>query len=275
MSDFDEQDPLSHFFDPDFGDDELHREHHDFDQQAVDAMAEVLVKEETGVKFEAVALFAEPLFTEYDLDFTEAFSLKASTSSADAEVVTLLEAARLLWGYFSLSKEDQKTHYDGLKAHLSGHDAGEEDQIDLDKLIAVMTPYWSAISTEEIRNAENTKSATLSLGDLLAHKALKHSEIAMSDGYGPEKLSEIEARAIFTQPLLEDPGVLGDVDEFEYAVERANQYWRLAEMPELDREHILKDVLKALAQDDTSLVALEMEANQMIARYFELFPERA
>lgn len=275
MSDFDDQDPLSQFIDPDFDGGLPNDDHHDFDQKAVDEMARVLVKEETGVKFDSLALFAEPLFSAYDLDFTEAFTLKASTREADAEVVTLLEAARLLWAYFSLTGDKRAKSHDALKAHLSGHDAGEEDEVDLDHLVDVMQPYWSTMSEEEIREAENTEAETLSLEDLLAHKVLQHDSGVIAKGYGTDGLNEIEARAIFTQPLLEELGVLGDVERFEFAVERANQYWLLAEMPEADRDHVFKDVLRSLSQDPAELVALEMEARQMIGRYFELFPERA
>ncbi|MDX1438913.1 MAG: hypothetical protein R3284_03320 [Rubricoccaceae bacterium] len=274
MSDFDDLDPLSHFDDPDFDDNGMHAAHHHFDQKAVDDMAHLLVSEGTGVKFDALALFSEPLFTAFDLDFTEAFALKESTVEADPEVVTILEAARLLWAFFSLPKAEQVNHYSNLKAHLSGHDAGDEDEVDLDQLIEIMLPYWTALTDDEIKDAENTANDTLSLPKLLSHRTLQHDPTNSGNGYGPDRLSEIEARAIFAEPLLEDPGVLGDVDAFESAVERANQYWMLAEMPEADREHVFKDVLRAIAESDSDMAAFELEARAMITRFYELFPER-
>jgi hypothetical protein len=81
-------------------------------------------------------------------------------------------------------------------------------------------------------------------------------------------MSEMEARALFAQPLLEQET---DPDELEEVMERADDYWTLAQLQGLEREAYLTEIVEANAIDADEAAAIRAEAEQMIARFQQLF----
>lgn len=233
---------------------------------------QALLSEETGVRYDALALFAEPLFGLYDLDFAEVFAAKAAPESAMPEVAALMESARVLWAFFSLPPAERARKRPALAAHLVGHNPTEEEWVDLDGLLDTLEPYWQAMLPEEIAEAEQTDAPVLDFDALLAHPAFSLGAEHPA-GYGANGISEMEARALFAQPLLETPGTLADATAFEHAMERASAYWYLAQAPETEREARLRETVAALS-NGLGPEAVEAEARQMIARYERLFAER-
>ncbi|MCH8031192.1 MAG: hypothetical protein IIB09_05165 [Bacteroidetes bacterium] len=234
----------------------------------------VLVSGETGVSFDAIALFAEPMFQLYGLDPAEAFSIKHDPTSASAEMVTVLSTSRVLWAFFSLPRKERAHKRPLLAAHLVGDQPNEEDWLEIEGLLEAVEPYWSAMLPDEIQAAQDTGYPTLGFDDLLSHPAFELSEEPEDLAYGPDSLSEMEARALFAQPLLEDPAVMVDADAFEQAVERVNAYWHLATVPEARQEHALGEVMSQLSQGDGSSDAIRSEARLMVDRFHALFPKR-
>ena len=234
-------------------------------QRIVDA----LLNGETGVQYESLALFAEPLFTLYELDPAEAFALRSDPESVGDEVVGLLEAARVLWAFFSLSKSERGHRRQALAAQLIGDDPQGDDMLDLEGVIEAAEVHWQALLPEEIEMAQDTGHGTLSFDDLLHHPAFRiEAEPDPSHaGFGSGSLSETEARATFAQPLLEDPEVMLHPDAFDRALERADVYWQAAR-----RGISAGAVARHLADEGPGDVA---EAKAMLARYAELFPEHA
>jgi hypothetical protein len=127
---------------------------------------------------------------------------------------------------------------------------------------------------EEIEAAQQTEHPTLDFDALLRHAAFALVGELNGYGYGPDALSEIDARALFAQPLLDDPATLVDPAALEAAMERANAYWSLAQQPEPEQDHALRETVAALANGHGNLSAVEAEARRMIARFRALFPER-
>jgi hypothetical protein len=82
--------------------------------------ARVLVSGETGVQFDALVLFATPLFETYGLDLADAFTMKANPEAALPEVLAVMETARVLWAFFSLPPADRAQRRPVLAAHLGG-----------------------------------------------------------------------------------------------------------------------------------------------------------
>lgn len=268
MPDFDNLDPFSSF-DP--AQDELEPR---LDPASDTVATRVLVSGETGVAFDAIALFAEPMFDIYDLDPAEAFAIKQDPSDADPEMVTVLSTSRVLWAFFSLPRKERAHKRPLLAAHLVGDQPNEEDWLDIEGLLEAVEPYWSAMLPDEIQAAQDTGYPTLGFDDLLSHPAFQFTEEPEDLAYGPDSLSEMEARALFAQPLLEDPAVMVDADAFEQAVERANAYWHLATVPEARQEHALGEVMSQLSQGDGSSDAIRSEARLMVDRFHALFPKR-
>jgi hypothetical protein len=133
--------------------------------------ARVLVEGETGVAFDALVLFAEPLFALYDLDVADAFALKADPDAAPPEVLAVLETARVLWAFFSLPPAQRAHRRNALAAQLVGPRPTEEDWLDIDGLLDTVEPYWKAMLPEERRRAEQTGSPVLDFEALLEHPA--------------------------------------------------------------------------------------------------------
>jgi hypothetical protein len=235
-----------------------------------------LVEDETGVRFESLVLFAEPLLQLYELEAEEAFRLRDRPDEADESVIAVIEAARLLWAYFSLDPSERLARRPVLAAHLVGPEPSEEDEADLDALIESTAPHWRALSKEEVRFAEDVEAPTLDFDALASHPAFDISFGEREDGtYGPQGLGELEARALFAQPLLEDERALADPDVFDAIMERASDYWHLAQLPEHEQQAYLNALARAHAGTPEDVDRVREEAGRMVARFYTLFPERA
>ncbi len=228
-------------------------------------LAEALVSGETGVQYEALALFAEPLFALYDLDPAQAFSLRDG-AEADEETVALLETARVLWAYFAIPPAERAHRRPALAAQLVGDEPTDDDWVSLDALLDAAIIHWQALLPEEIDAAQSTGHPMLDFDALLAHPIFQigadEAERGVA-GFGPDALSDVEARARFAQDLLDSVG--DDPDLFEEAIARADAYWTLAHSddPEAD--------LRAFARQQPDPAATIGEGRRMLARYRELF----
>lgn len=212
----------------------------------------LLTTDATGVRFEALARFAQPLFERYDIDPAEALA-----DDTDETAVTLLETARLLWAFFSLDEAARDDRRAALLAHCYGPDADVEAWEDFADLLRAMEEGWDALSHAARADAEATDTATLDFDALLA-----------DDAEGSE-MAECDARALFALPLLDDPNVQADPARFEDALHRADAYWSVAQAA--DRADRLVALLPTLADSADDLPALRAEAEQMLARYDAMF----
>jgi hypothetical protein len=233
-----------------------------------------LVGNETGVRFESLALFADPLFALYDLDPAAAFELHARPDEADETTVAVMEAARLLWAYFALPPSQRATRRDALAEFLIGPDGTDADEDDFDALLESVEAHWAMLTEEDIELAEDSEAETLDFDALLAHPAFVPpvGERSTEKTYGAEGMSEMEARALFAQPLLEKET---DPDALEDAMERADDYWTLAQLRGLERDAFLDEIVGANAIDDAEAASLRAEAEAMMQRYRQLFGDRA
>ena len=235
-------------------------------------LVNALLSGSTGVDFASLALFAEPLFSLYDLDPTDAFRLATEPDAVADDAVALLETARVLWAFLSLPTAEQAHERQALAAQLVGEDPTDDDWVGLDGLVETASIHWKALLPEEIQAAQQTGHDTLDFCELLAHPAFHLGEDdfdSAHDGYGAGDLSEIEARALFAQPLLEAAGDLTDEAAFEDALARADGYWALARRGDLSDE-----AYRAYATEHAGARgpdAVEREAREMVGRYQELF----
>jgi hypothetical protein len=230
-----------------------------------------LVNEETGLRFEPLVLFAEPLFDMYDLDPGEAFALRQNPDDADEAVVAVVEAARLLWAYFRLSPAEQLDRHATLASFLLGPEHSIEEEADLEHLIDRMREQWDLLMPEDRQLAESAEAPTLGFDDLVAHPAFAAGHAVEERGtYGPENLSELEAQALFAQPLLDSAS---EPDEMEAALERASAYWELAHRRGAVRESLRSELVQQFGITAGERRRIEKEADEMLARFDQLFPE--
>lgn len=226
-------------------------------------LASALVTGETGVQYEALALFAEPLFALYEHDPAEAFALRGDPAEADDEAVALLEMARVLWAFFSMPPPERAHKRPALAAQLVGDDPTDEDWLSLDALMDTAEIHWHALLPEEIAAAQATGHPTLDFEALLQHPAFHLGAEDTASGFGPESLSDAEARALFAQSMLDDVGP--DLDAFEDALARADAYWEIAQEPDPTA------ALDAFAREQADPAAIRAEGTRMMARYRTLF----
>ena len=233
-----------------------------------------LLDEETGIRFESLALFAEPLFAHYDLDATAAFEVRAE-GDADEATLAVLEAARVLWAYFSLPQRERTARRDDLATFLLGPDAASDDEADLDALLDAAESHWDLLTPDDIALAEQVDAETLGFDALLNHPAFMvpgEAESASERAYGADRLGEMEARALFAQPLLEREH---DPDALDAAMERADEYWTLAQLHGVEHDAYLDVLGEAIALGDDEAARIRGEAEAMTARFRSLFPEQA
>ena len=233
-------------------------------------LARVLASGDTGVQFAPLALFAEPLFSLYELDPDDAFRLATEPDAVADDTVALLETARVLWAFLALPTPEQGHRRQALAAQLVGDDPSEDDWLALDSLLEATRPYWNAMEPEEIAAAQQTGHPALAFDALLHHPAFRvgmEADDAAHAGFGPDALSDVEARARFAQPLLDavDPGA--DADAFEDALARADAYWTFARTAGPDAAA----AGRAFAAEHGTPAE---EAEAMVSRYRELFPEK-
>ncbi|HLA64812.1 MAG TPA: hypothetical protein VK610_10325, partial [Rhodothermales bacterium] len=243
----------------------------------VDARVDALVSEATGLRYDSLVLFAEPLFQQFGLDLADAFALRENPRAAEPEVVALLEAARLLWSYFELPAAERDGQRAALATHLLGAEPTEADWAEVEAVLAAVEPYWEAMSPEERAASRKPGTPWLDWDALMAHPAFQlESEHAESTrGFGPEGIGEMEARALFAQPLVEAAAADGDVDALEAAIDRATHYWTIATAHPGDQAGALDEAVATLAGSPAERPAVAEEARQMLARYQALFPEHA
>jgi hypothetical protein len=187
----------------------------------------------------------------------------------------MLEAARLMWAYFELSPAERARRRIALAVHLLGGEPSDDDWVEVEGVLDATEPYWEAMLPEERLAARQPGVDWLDWDALTAHPTYRLDAEAgeVARGYGPAGLSEIEARALFAQPLLEDAAATGDGDAVESAMERASHYWQVANTPVEDREAALATALDALAPTPADRKTLADEAHRMLARFGELFEE--
>lgn len=232
--------------------------------QRKERLVEALVSGETGVQFEALALFAEPLFSLYDLDPAEAFRLRDGAAAADEEAVALMETARVLWAFFSLPPPERATRRGALAAQLVGEAPTDDDWLSLDSLLDAAEIHWRAMLPEEVAAAQATGQPTLGFDALVQHPIFHIGDDAAAPA--ADAMSDVEARARFAQTLLDDAA--DDPDAFEDTLARADAWWAVATSADPEAE------LRAFARQQHDPAAALAEGRRMIARYRDLFGSR-
>lgn len=235
---------------------------------------------ETGIRFEALATFAEPLFDLYEVDPRETLTTldgQRATEEA-ATLLSVLEMARLLWAYCGLTPEEQATHLPALCQCLLGPQPTDEALQALDDLLEMMQQQWDGMDPFKRAAAEDMPGfAVPSLAQLLAdmEDADGPSRAAAADAaYPTESFDLPEAFAHFVQPLLDDPRVHADAERLEDVMARAQAYWELAQVPGDEYEERLCALVKLHAPDPAARHALRVEAERMVQHFFALFPDR-
>lgn len=232
----------------------------------------IYLNDETGIRFNALAWFAEPLFELYEVD-PRGLGENATLREAEetATLLAVLETARLFWTYFSLDETCQHEYRPELEAALVGPHASDEDHLHFGTLLQTLAEQWHDLPPEHLEAVPGyalppfTKLLALYTGEATEGPGLR---------YGPEQLEPAEALALFARPLLEDPAVSLDPDALDAALNLAHEYWELAQAPPDEYEYRLHAIQQLYGSGPASAEKLSTQASTMVTRFHTLFPEQ-
>ena len=254
-----------------------HNHQHD-DTRALREALDVFVHGRSGLRFEALARFAGPLFDLYEVDWKSDEPIAADRDRTElTTMLAVLDTARLLWAFFLLDEEKSIQMLPDLEDALLGRGAGDEERSNVLVLLSLMEGHWHQFTPAERADAARTPGFTLPPFESLLEEYQGRSpeEPARDDRrFGPGNLDLPEALALFAQPLLESARVQEDPDTLEDQIARAQAYWELAIAPPEEYEAELARILDAFARSPGEREDVRREAHAMVERYHRLFPER-
>ena len=235
-------------------------------------LTRILAGGETGVQFASLALFAEPLFSLYELDPEDAFRLLTSPRPSPT-TRSRCSRRRACSGPSSRSRRPSRPtagrpSRPSSSATTPPRTTGSRSTASSKR----PSPTGARWTRDEVAAAQQTGHETLGFDALLHHPAFRvgtEADDATHAGFGPDALSDVEARALFAQPLLDAVDPAADADAFEDALARADAYWAFARTTDAPADAAAG---RAFARDHAGTSAEEAET--MVRRYRELFPEK-
>lgn len=232
----------------------------------------------SGIRYEMLAQFADPLFDLYELDWR---NIDGSGEDRDRDelttMVAVLDTARLLWSFFSLDEEANIQMLPELEDALVGRQAGDEERSNVLVLLSILEEHWRQFSPTERAYAEDTPGFTLPSFEILIAEYTNRTDSIPTEWkkqFGLEQMDLPDALALFAQPLIDDPGLDENPEVLETRIARAQAYWDLATTPPDDYERELSRIVEEFADNQNQRKAIRVEARRMVARYRELFIER-
>lgn len=245
------------------------------------ALLDAYLNGETGVRFEALAHFADPLFDLYNVDPREVLgdSPEERSRKEVGTMLSVMETARILWAYCALSPDERAVYRSRLEARLIGERADPEDQAAFRDLLTLMQSRWNAMPPHLHAKAEDVPGfASPSFEQLLQQFEVEEPTGPSQDRqarYGPDQLAPPEALALFAQPLLDDPDTRANPDALEAGMARVDAYWELAHLSAEQQDAHLVRIKARFASTDEERARIEDEARRMIEHFNALFPEKA
>lgn len=229
--------------------------------QDLESALQAYIDGRTGVRYEALVQFAEPLFRMYQLDLRSVGG-KPSARRLD-ELTTLLavlDAARLFWAYFRLPESIALDKLPDLTRTLLGVEYAPEDEAGLFDLLSILEEQWVYAGCTQDSESVVPGYSLPAFEDLLESFGARN-EI---DANEPDTL------ALFARPLFESVDV-GDPEAVEDAVARAQAYWELAQLQGKEYERHLEAVILRFSGTHRGQKDVQREAEDMALRFRRLF----
>lgn len=229
-----------------------------------------LRKASTGLSFEALLKFSGPLWNFYEVrpEQTLADAIKGDQDSCEV-AVSIMETARLFWAYFRGGEQPHGRAV--VSAHLIGTDPDEEDAKLAGEVFSAMEKQFGSFSSTDIEAAEAVPGTeTLDLQNLVAYFEAKDAEIDGPQFPDTDNADGAAVLAIFAEPLMETLDI-ENPEAMEQVMDKAGDYWQLAQSSPNERAEILELIKQTYAKTAAQRTQIEKEALQMVARYNELF----
>lgn len=223
----------------------------------------------TGVEYEDLVSFAEPLFDLFDLDLRSArCNAEEREAEETATLLSLLDLARLFWAYFLLDESQSESAQQELSHALLGANPSQEDIIALVQLIEMLEDQWLSLPSNG--SPSTTGYALPPFSELLRdYVRTRGSHSQDSEGQGAR--SDLpDVLASFARPLFEAAN-LDDPSEIDDALARAQAYWELAQTTGNAYEQRLSRLARRFATSVRSEEEIRQEALAMTRRFRDLF----
>ena len=225
----------------------------------------------SGVPYETLVEFAEPLFELFEID-PRAASLRGAERQADelATMLSTLDLARLFWAYFLLEAEDVNRARDQLRNVLLDAPPSPDDLIALDELLEILADRWFALAKNAV-DAGSSGYALPPFGELLeAYAQQQGTPSSYAPSAADTSTDRPDALATFARPLFEaaNPDDPASIDD---ALARAQAYWDLAQTPESEYRQKLARIARRFSNPDRSPDVVRSEADAMRRRFHQLF----
>lgn len=225
---------------------------------------ELFHTEETGLAFKTLVRFAIPLAAEYGIDPNILAKSPQNLLPEEQEAAAdILQIARLFWAYFRQENDDDAKL--ALQTALLGETPEGEEISDFEDIYDDLESHFSTFTQEEITKAE--KSGIWSF-PMVIDEFFDADFDQFTDEFGQTDSADL---AIFAEPLLQEAMQSGNLDELDHVLEKASEYWYLAQLPENEQEKELQLLIRKLAHSASDVPKIKKEAQMMIARYKNLF----
>lgn len=230
--------------------------------EADDALA-AFVREDTGIPFDPLLRFAEPLFEAYGVDVGRARALRADAGAGDPEpdeLLLVLETSRLVWTAFGLDDAHAPQALADVKALIMPGAHDEQDVAMLHLLLARLEERWHELQARRLPAAG---AAPLPFEAL----AERYRALFPPQDDAPAPAASADELALFARPLLEDPAVADDLDLLDRRMELAQLLFELA------RQHAPFDeqtrAVRERFPDEAAPEALVMDLNLHYTEHFQ------
>lgn len=215
---------------------------------------EFFLKESSGIPFEQLAEFSQPLLELFDVD-PHHWSLPKQVPDNDELVqsyASALAAAEVFWSYFTLDHEVRKRFVPELKSYFIGNDPAPHEQADFMLLVGCMEGQWLKVT--------GGRATSGPVGRVVSDL----------NAASPSNAT-LETLALFGEPLMDSPELLEDPDQLESIMARIGDYWALAHCQPENLEAELQRLIYRYADSASDRLKIEQEARKMLERYDLLF----
>lgn len=220
--------------------------------------------EETGLSFKTLVQFSIPLAAEYGIDPTilakPPQNLLLEEQEAAAEI---MEIARLFWAYFRQENDDDTKLV--LQTALLGEAPSGDEISDFEDIYDDLETHFSKFSAAEIKAAEKEDIWSFSM---IIDEFFEDALEPFSDEFGGTDSADL---ALFAEPLLQEAMQSGNLDDLDNVLEKASEYWYLAQLPEKEQDKELQLLVRKLAHAPADVPKIKQEAQMMLKRYKEIF----
>lgn len=231
----------------------------------------------TGLSFDALSRFSEPLWVFYGLEKSTVLDELEFAEDLDMmdTAVSILESARLFWAYFRTDKEEKNEALSIMEDRMLGEAPEVEDREDFQELVAKMEESFKRFSRQAVQQAEESSGyKTQSFKAVIEALDADQPTPATTEIYLPEE-DDAESQspdvlARFAAPLLEktDPA---DPDAFDESFSKAADYWDYARSSEAEKPRLLMLLKRKYATKPEELAQIEAEAHMMNEHFVRMF----